>query len=61
MTIQRYTDGRAYSGNVGIPAVTEHPEGEYMLYADHVRILAACELHNELLIARLKRAEGEEG
>lgn len=57
MTIQRYADGRAYSGNVGMPAVTEHPEGEYVLYADHLKLIAGYELHNKLLLARLKRAE----
>lgn len=56
-TIKRFSLGRSFNGGVGMPAVTEHPEGEFVRYADHQALLAAFEAHNEMLLARTKRAE----
>lgn len=46
MTIKRYDIGREYLGSgrigVGTPAITEQTHGEYVLYADHLKLIAAC-------------------
>lgn len=59
MTIQRYTDGRAYKGYIGVPAVVEHPEGEYVLYADHEREIAIIRAEADFWRNRTIKAEGK--
>lgn len=55
MTIRRFTDGRSHKGGIGMPAVTEHPEGEYVLYADYHLL----KLENDIWRNRTIKAEGK--
>lgn len=36
--IKRYDLSREYRGNIGTPAITEQPEGEYVLYDDYAAV-----------------------
>jgi len=55
--MKRYDLGREHKGNTGVPAIVETPDGAYVRLEDHQRLLAACESHNEMYIAKAKRLQ----
>lgn len=45
--MRRYQLGTSHAHNIGQPAIIEHPQGEYMLVADHLKELAIARAETE--------------
>ncbi len=59
MSIKKFDLGREHNSGIGMVGIVEQPNGNYMLVADHERLIRACESLNEMHIARSKKAETE--
>lgn len=55
--IKRYDLGREYRSSVGTPAITEQPDGRYVLFADHQHEMELMRLEAEIWRNRTIRAE----
>lgn len=56
MNLKRYDLGRKHAHNIGVPAITEQPEGKYVHFDDY----EAQRLESELWRARATKAEQQQ-
>ncbi|MDS1142426.1 hypothetical protein RE432_18485 [Pusillimonas sp. SM2304] len=55
--IPRYDLGREYANQIGAPAITEQPDGRYVLFTDHEHEMERMRLETEFWRHRTIKAE----